>query len=69
MSFELESINSYILPLLGLIVGYFLPRKTRSKSNHTVQDHKLEQELQQDRIKQLEAKVKTLEKALELSQK
>lgn len=59
--------------LVGLIVGLFINNtKRQSKSSvlsGCVDNISLENEVLKDKVKQLESKVKTLEKALELTSK
>lgn len=71
-------LNAYLIPFIsGLVIGLitafvftklFLnkPKATKSPSH---EKNKLEKEVLNDQVKQLEAKIKTLEKALEMSQK
>lgn len=65
---------SYIPVLIGLALGFFIGKNTNIKNKSSIlsgknSESKLDNEVLSDRVKQLEAKVKTLEKALELSSK
>jgi uncharacterized membrane protein YciS (DUF1049 family) len=58
----------------GIIIGFLISSffiTTKNKSTLKINDSKsqIEIEVMQDHVKQLESKVKTLEKALELSSK
>jgi len=61
-----------ISAILGFLLGYFLarqnsktPRKPASLGNFS--DRSLENEVLKDQVKQLESKIKTLEKALDMT--
>lgn len=71
---ELQTlIFDSLIFILGIITGRFLgKRKSRNRSSvlrsSENEDILLKNELLEDEVKQLNSKIKTLEKALELSQ-
>ncbi len=67
-------INSYLPILVALVLGLFIGRITKTKSKSSVltgssDEQKLNNEVLKDQVKQLESKIKTLEKALEITSK
>ncbi len=67
-------INSYLPILVALIVGLVIGRISKTKNKSSVltgsgDEQKLNNEVLRDQIKQLESKIKTLEKALEITSK
>ncbi len=71
----MELINTALPLILGLIIGVViglgLAKQTKRKSSSLsgTGTKTLENEVLQDQVKQLEAKIKTLEKALEITSK
>lgn len=58
--------------ILGLVIGFSVAKsqkgvKASSKNKNALDKDKLENEVLKDQVNQLNAKVKTLEKALELA--
>lgn len=71
-------INAYLVPfvsglIIGLITAFVFSKlffsKNKVKKSPSNEKNKLEKEVLNDQVKQLEAKIQTLEKALEMSQK
>ena len=57
---------------IGMIVGMLISKKAKPKSSvlhNSGDDLKLKNEVLRDQVKQLESKVKTLERALEITSK
>lgn len=75
MDISLLLTNTLLPLILGLFIGLmigFTIAKSKTKSSvlsGKTSDTKLQNEVLSDQVKQLEAKIKTLEKALELSSK
>lgn len=71
MNLEFISIELFTGLLAGIIIGFIvaqltLKAKPKSQTLSSSADFKLEKEVLTDKVKQLESKIKTLEKALEL---
>lgn len=65
-------IQSTYAGFAGIVIGLLIPKKSKSKSsvlNSSGDDLKLKNEVLRDQVKQLESKIKTLEKALEITSK
>jgi chaperonin cofactor prefoldin len=65
-------IQSTCAGFIGMIIGLLISKKPKSKSsvlNNSGDDLKLKNEVLRDQVKQLESKVKTLERALEITSK
>ncbi len=58
---EIFYLYGFLLFVAGLFLGYLLAPKTKKNSNS---NSKLNNEVLADQVKHLEAKIKTLEKAL-----
>jgi len=71
---NLDAINeslTLITTIVALVFGFLVGKYYRKPKNflaYADDSKKLDDEVLRDQVKQLEAKVKTLEKALELSQ-
>lgn len=65
-------VQSTSAGFLGMLIGLLIARKSKPKSsvlNNSGDDLKLKNEVLRDQVKQLESKVKTLERALEITSK
>lgn len=64
LNFSLPAIIGLVF---GLVIAGFKKPKAKSILSGADNETKLENEVLQDRVKQLEAKIKTLERAIEMS--
>ncbi|MEY3370104.1 MAG: hypothetical protein RLZZ361_774 [Cyanobacteriota bacterium] len=70
---EVENVLIIITSIaIGLLFGYFLAKQgagsqRKPASLASISDKKLENEVLKDQVKQLESKIKTLEKALDMT--
>jgi hypothetical protein len=70
---QVENLIIIIISLaLGFLLGYFLAKqgsksKRKPSTLNSLSDNNLENEVLKDQVKQLTAKIKTLEKALDMT--